>query len=171
MKQPVLILCSLWCLLFPAVVQAAQACSAELPVSAPEENFLVEQEGTVYGKTTGLTWLRCSLGQSWNGQSCQGEATLLTWSQALKAADGNQFGGFSDWRLPNKNELESIIELSCSSPAINEKLFPDTPSAFFWSASPYSGVSDGAWSVDFAYGALVASVKTGQNYVRLVRDR
>lgn len=171
MKQPILILCSLLCLFFPAVAQAAQACSAELAATAPEENFLVEQEGTVYGLTTGLTWQRCSLGQSWQGQSCQGEATLLNWAQALKAADSYQFAGFKDWRLPNKNELESLIELSCSSPALNEKLFPATPAAFFWSSSPYAGVSDGAWSVDFAYGAVVASVKTGKNYVRLVRDR
>ena len=171
MKRNIIILFGLLCLLSPTVAWSGQACSEDIPASPPDENFAVGQDGTVLGKNTGLVWMRCSVGQSWTGQSCKGEGALLTWAQALKAADGYQYGGFNDWRLPNKNELESIVELSCSSPAINEKLFPAAPSAFFWSASPYSGVGDGAWSVDFAYGAVVASVKSGNNHVRLVRDR
>ncbi len=171
MKRNIVILFGLLLLFSPAVTWAGQACSEEIPASTPEENFIAGQDGTVLGKNTGLSWMRCSLGQSWDGQSCKGEGGQFTWSQALKVANGHQYGGFNDWRLPNKNELESIVELSCSTPAINEKLFPAAPSAFFWSASPYTGVSDGAWSVDFAYGAVVASVKTGKNHVRLVRDR
>ena len=71
---------------------------------------------------------------------------------------------------PNKNELESIVEGRCFSPAINEELFPATPPAYFWSSSPYAAVSHGAWSVDFGYGTVNASVKSGSIHIRLVRD-
>jgi len=161
-----------WLLLFsPAVIWAGQNCREGAPASSPDENFMVEQDGTVLGKNTGLTWMRCSLGQDWDGVTCKGVGNLLTWGQALKAAKNHQYGGYRDWRLPNKNELESIVELSCSTPAINETSFPQTPAAFFWTSSPYTGVADGAWSVGFAYGTVVASEKTAKNYARLVRDR
>ena len=171
MKRNIAILLGFLFLSSSTVAWSGQGCSEEVPVSTPDENFMVEQDGTVLGKNTGLTWMRCSLGQNWDGESCKGEGTLFAWVQALKAAESHQYGGYKDWRLPNKNELESIVELSCSTPAINEKQFPQTPAAFFWTSSPYTGVADGAWSVDFAYGSVVASEKTGKNYVRLLRDR
>ncbi len=171
MNRTTILLFCLLLLIAPAVAWSAQACSDDLPASSPDENFMVEQEGTVLGKNTGLVWMRCSLGQSWDGKRCQGEAARYTWAQALTAADSHKYGGFNDWRLPNKNDLESLVELSCSTPAINARQFPQTPAAFFWTSSPYTGVAAGAWSVDFAYGAVVASEKPGKNYVRLVRDR
>jgi len=172
MKRNLIILFSLLLLSVPAAVLAAgQACSETIPLSAPSENFIVEADGTVFSKTTGLIWMRCSIGQTWDGKSCTGDSTLFAWSAALKAAVDYQYAGFNDWRLPNKNELESLVEVSCTTPAINEKVFPATPLAFFWTGSPYTGVTDGVWSVDFAYGTVVASEKIGKNYVRLVRDR
>ena len=170
MQLKLVILCSFLLLLTAALAWGEQVCSDKLPLSTPDENFMIVQEGTLLGKNTGLVWMRCSLGQSWDGESCQGQGKLFTWIAALKAANHNQYAGFKDWRLPNKNELESLVELSCSLPAINATLFPQTPRGFFWSSSPYSGVADGAWSVDFAYGAVVASEKSGKNHVRLVRD-
>jgi hypothetical protein len=116
-------------------------------------------------------WMRCSLGQKWAGELCSGSAAAFSWADALKAAARHNFAGYSDWRLPNKNELESIVENSCFVPAINAKVFPATPSKYFWSSSPYAGLADGAWSIDFGYGSIDASVKNDLFHVRLVRDR
>jgi hypothetical protein len=149
---------------------AEQVCTETILPTSAADTFSVAEDGTVFSNDTGLMWMRCSLGQNWEGKTCGGEPVFLSWPAALKATVGFQFAGYSNWRLPNKNELESIVETSCSSPAINISIFPKTPLTFFWSASPYAGISSAAWSVDFAYGTVNASVKSGLNSVRLVRD-
>jgi hypothetical protein len=151
-------------------VGAAQTCKDSIIATAAETRFSTRENGTATDLTTGLVWMRCSLGQKWDGKSCNGNPLIYSWGDSLKAAVSHEFVGYSDWRLPNKNELESIVESRCFSPAINTRVFPGTPSAYFWSSSPYAAVSHAAWSVDFGYGNVIASVKSGSIYVRLVRD-
>lgn len=154
---------------FISSAAAAQSCNKAIESTTPEGRFTVSSDGTAIHKPTGLMWMRCSLGQTWDGRSCRGDASVFTWGGALQAASRHTFAGHSDWRLPNKNELASIVEEACRAPAINEKVFPATPSAYFWSSSPYAGLAHGAWSVDFGFGPVNASVKTGNLHVRLVR--
>ncbi|MFO7811490.1 MAG: DUF1566 domain-containing protein [Pelovirga sp.] len=149
---------------------ADKVCHESIIRSSPDDVFELGAEGTATHKTTGLMWARCSLGQQWTDQGCTGEPALLTWQEALTASTNQEIAGFSDWRLPNKNELEFIVEDSCSLPAINRHVFPGTPALFYWTASPYAGSDLGAWSVDFGYGTVSATVKTGKLPVRLVRD-
>jgi hypothetical protein len=148
---------------------AAQTCKDSILASTPDANFTINNDGTVTHNTTGLVWMRCSLGQNWDGMACSGSPESFTWANGLQAGNGFEFAGFTDWRLPNKNELESIVEERCYSPAINVSVFPDTPFAYFWSSSPYAAFSQAAWSVDFGYGAINASDKDGSIHVRLVR--
>lgn len=147
----------------------AQTCKKGMAETTPVTKFTLRADGTATHLPSGLMWMRCSLGQSWNGKTCGGDAALFSWGSALQAADRHSFAGHSDWRLPSKNELASILEESCVSPAINEKVFPAAPATYFWSASPYAGVANGAWSVDFGFGSVNASVKSGSLNVRLVR--
>jgi hypothetical protein len=149
---------------------AEQTCKAADSGTTPDNAYILSDAGTATHNITGLMWMRCSLGQEWSGKSCSGEATQFSWAAGLKAAAGHSFAGYSDWRLPNKNELESIVEGRCLTPAIAAAVFPATPSAYFWTSSPYAGVAQGAWSVDFGYGTVNATVKSGNIYVRLVRD-
>jgi hypothetical protein len=162
------------CCLLPALFSlpsaaVAQTCKDSIPATTPDSRFIVHNNGTVTHKSTGLTWMRCSLGQTWDGKTCTGKAQIFDWQKGLQAAGSHDFAGHRDWRLPNKNELASILEERCVSPAVNAKIFPGTPSVYFWTSSPYSGVADGAWNVDFGYGAINASVKSGMLPVRLVR--
>lgn len=149
---------------------AQQQCNSSLWQATPDVVFTLHDNGTVTHKVTGLMWMRCSLGQTWDGAGCAASATLLSWSGALTAATAEDFAGYRDWRLPNKNELESLVEQACVVPSINEKVFPATPSLFYWTASPYAGSPQGAWSIDFGYGAVSATVKTANLPARLVRD-
>jgi hypothetical protein len=152
----------------PSVVQA-QSCKESILATTPDGHFSMKHDGTATHNTTGLMWMRCSLGQNWDGKGCSGSAAALSWQGALQSARDFEHAGFNDWRLPNKNELESIVEERCSAPAINTNVFPGTPSAHYWSSSPYAGLSSGAWNVDFGFGSVNASVKTGSIFVRLVR--
>lgn len=161
--------CAILLALLPVSPAAAQSCKDSIPATTPAARFTIHKDGTVTHNSTGLVWMRCSLGQSWDGKTCTGDALALNWQKALQAASQHTFAGHSDWRLPNKNELASIVEERCAAPAINDKIFPRTPGVFFWSSSPYAGLADGAWSVDFGYGSINASVKSGDLHVRLVR--
>jgi hypothetical protein len=77
--------------------------------------------------------------------------------------------GYTDWRLPNRNELTSIVELGCSWPTINTTVFPNTPSSNFWSSSPPADYSVDAWYVCFSYGNASNYGKSNSFAVRLVR--
>jgi hypothetical protein len=156
-------------LLFLPSAALAQTCRDSILATTPDGNFIVHDDGTVIHGTTGFMWMRCSLGQQWKGQTCSGAASEVSWQEALQAAAATEFAGYSDWRLPNKNELEALVEESCSLPAINAVVFPGTPAAYFWTSSPYAALAHAAWSVDFGFGSVNASVKSGTIHVRLVR--
>jgi len=145
----------------------------------PDRNYTNNNDGTVTDKNTGLMWQQCSLGLS--GADCTtGTQQSVSWFDALAAANTNTGSGYSDWRLPNKNELHSLVEYACSSPAINETFFPSgsivaNASRRFWTSTPYAGSADSAWVVRFD-GGLVRAFTSGAPirkndlyFVRLVR--
>ena len=166
-----LIVFFVWSILPGKFLFAEQNCSENIKNTSPDSDFLAQSDGVAFQKNADLVWMRCSLGQEWSGGSCQGKAKPFTWREALLAAELHSYGGYEDWRLPNKNELEFIVEESCYSPAINSNVFPETPTGFFWTSSPYVGSSHAAWSIGFDFGSVSASVKKGGLYVRLVRDK
>ena len=145
----------------------AQVCPANVKRTAPDSRYEVQNSGAeVWDKQTDLVWLRCSLGQNWDGSTCTGVATNHTWQQALEAV--KTVGGV--WALPDKRELQSLVERGCYDPAINISVFPNTPSYWYWSSSSVAG--SGAWGVGFDDGGDGGyDVKYGARYVRLVRPR
>lgn len=140
-----------------------------IPFSTPSSDFTVHGDGTVTHNPTGLMWMQCSLGQSWDDNSCTGSPITLNWQNALQAAEGHSFGGYSDWRLPNKNELASILELRCWHPSINGAIFPNMQWGWFWSSSPHAYYSNYAWYVHFGSGAVGHNFKYNGCHVLLVR--
>ncbi|MCJ8314994.1 MAG: DUF1566 domain-containing protein [Saccharospirillaceae bacterium] len=155
-----------------ALNSVAQICPEGIKQTKPDTQYLItgDNDDLVIDTQTGLMWIRCSLGQMWDGNSCTGTATTYNWQQALNAADTHSFAGFSDWRVPNLKELESLVEPACYSPAINQSIFPNTNSTFYWSSSPTAINTANAWNVIFRFGNNYYSDK---NYnavsVRLVR--
>ena len=159
-----------WALLVLLSWPAAALWAAEntaVPATTPTSNFTLDDvNGTAYHQKTGLTWKRCAEGQSWDtvNKTCTGTPTTYTWSVALSRAGGG-------WRLPNINELRSIVERRHWDPAINATVFPNTSGLSFWSASPYAPYAGRAWSVVFYYGNDYAYVlgDSSAYAVRLVR--
>lgn len=145
--------------------EPVHTCKTEhIRPATPTADFVDNRDGTVTHKRTGLVWMRCSLGQNWDGESCAGKAKKYVWQKAMQAAvDTNAAGGYAgkaDWRVPNIKELDSIADTQCLGPSINLEVFPATPSARFWS-STLSTTSDRgyAWFVDF-YDAYVDDGRT-----------
>lgn len=102
-----------------------------------------------------------------NGGTCVG--SQCDTQGYVQAVNQQSLCGASDWRMPTVGELYSIAHLGRTSPAIDTAYFPNTPSVFFWSASPTALVSDGAWYVSFGSGSVNWSPKEGNLRVRLVR--
>lgn len=135
-------------------------------------------DGTVTDRYTGLMWQRCPAGYSLddNGtpgdlgdDECQAGGTPdLNWQQALQQAAADSSATHTDWRLPNIKELDSIVALSCHSPAIESEPFPDTPAASFWSATP-GQTGSVARVINFSRGDLASANKADNAQVRLVR--
>jgi len=67
-----------------------------------ENDFRDNGDGTITDRATGLTWMQMD------------SARAMNWEEALQYASSRQFAGYSDWRLPNAKELQSIVDYSRS---------------------------------------------------------
>ena len=56
------------------VAAAAQTCNQSIVATTADTSFIIRNDGAAIHNSTGLMWMRCSLGQNWDGQSCAGEA-------------------------------------------------------------------------------------------------
>lgn len=151
-----------------------------ITATTPTAEFTDHFDGTVTHDNTGLMWAKCSRGQVWvdntpndaSDDACSGSAADYDWRAALaqaQSANGASHLGYNDWRLPNANELESIVERRCWNPAINAAIFPNAVSNLYWSSSPYPNGGSGAWFVGFSSGDLGTLNKSFIFRVRLVR--
>lgn len=169
-------LSKLFLLLFvlASCLQSHAACTAgttnaNLGEFTPSSAFTVNSAaGTVTHSLTGLTWKQCSQGLS--GATCStGSATPMNWSAALTTAATDVWDG-GGWRLPNKKELESIVETCGYNPSINKIVFPNTPLQGYWASSTHAPTPTRAWTTYFDLGSSVDHLKSDATYyVRLVR--
>jgi hypothetical protein len=77
--------------------------------------------------------------------------------------------GYNDWRLPNRNELQSIVDYTRYNPSIDTSVFPGTVASFYWSSTPDAYNTSFAWGVFFNGGYVGYSRKTDGNHVLAVR--
>jgi len=73
-----------------------------------------------------------------------------TWEEAIKYCENLNYGGYTDWRLPNLNELELILDYDNYDPAISNSFKNITSNIYFTSTSVGSyakviSMRDGRW--------------------------
>ncbi|MGE0083822.1 MAG: DUF1566 domain-containing protein [Desulfococcaceae bacterium] len=70
----------------------------------------------------------------------------------INALNDENFGGYSDWRMPIREELRSIIDYGKFGPGINENVFPNIGVSeneyVYWSSDTYPADSGLAWRVE-----------------------
>ncbi|MCP5067397.1 MAG: DUF1566 domain-containing protein, partial [bacterium] len=74
-------------------------------------DFKDKGDGTITDRATGLTWMKQDSGHLRGGPNKNGR---MNWKQALAWAERLTHAGYSDWRLPNAKELQSIVDYTRS---------------------------------------------------------
>jgi hypothetical protein len=170
------IIYSLALLVISQSIQAQQCNTTSIVSSNSADQFVINQQrGTVIDARTGLEWSLCSTGQIWQNSSCTGTPTHFDdYIDALDSVIDNSLG--ADFRLPNIKELGSIIERSCTSPAIDLTIFNSTLNAVYYSSTPDSqgnrhfSPTLGVKIIDFTNGTEFVPDVSKFRYVRLVRS-
>jgi len=117
-----------------------------------EGNFIVDGcgTGTVLDTGTGLCWQR-NMGTS-----------KMSWAAGINYCDTSTLAGHNDWRLPLKQELFTIVDMSRSLPVIvggNGNKFTGVQLTNYWTATSHLASSNSAWHVSFAWGIDYADNK------------
>ncbi len=120
-----------------------------------QNSFVYNNDGTISDLATGLMWQKADDGWARN------------WEEALNYAEDLELAGYSDWRLPNAKELQSIVDYTKSpqttgTPAISplfdtsQIFYPNgTPGnyPFFWTGTTHmDGVNPYSGAVYVAFG-------------------
>jgi len=129
------------------------------------DNFIDNGDSTVTNTDTGLMW-ELKTDDSGN----RDKDNVYNWEEALSYCENLDLAGYNDWRLPNINELQSLVDYTKCSPSINTTFFPDTVSSHYWSSTTYAYDPYYAWYVGFD-GGLSGYGKSyyGYGFVRAVR--
>jgi hypothetical protein len=128
--------------------------TAQAGVAWPATRFVDNSDGTVTDQLTGLIWLKNA-----------GCISPAAWSTALSAANQLASGqcGLSDgstagqWRMPNINELESLVDVAHSNPALSAGApFTNVASTnAYWSSTTYAAGPANALAIRFTDGRWI----------------
>ncbi|MDH5718544.1 MAG: DUF4215 domain-containing protein [Spirochaetia bacterium] len=131
--------------------------------------FVDNGDGTITNKRNGLLWQKCGNGLS--GTNCEiGTHIDDTWINALNYCNTLTLAG-KTWRIPNINELKSILDRSKASiPMINTIFFPATVTSLYWSSSTLVNSKSSAWAIYFTNGYQSGYQKTNWAEIRCVSD-
>ena len=119
--------------------------------------YFKSADALVYDSLTNLIWQKTPY------------TDTLTWEQALQYADTLTQAGYSDWRLPNIKEVQSLQDNSVINPALNTNFFNVFGRKKFWSSTTLSNKSNSAWYFDTQFGITTYQVKTSRLNTWVVR--
>lgn len=136
-------------------------------VAWPAPRFTDNGNGTVGDNLTGLIWSRHANAPdlALGANVCPNAESDMTWQQALDfiaCLNTISFAGFADWRLPNVNELESMVNAESADPSVylnangfgNANPVKQVQSSDYWSSTTDAGDPLSAWDVSFRTGDL-----------------
>jgi hypothetical protein len=127
-----------------------------------QNRFVDNGDGTITDRATGLTWMQLDSGHLKAGHHRDGR---LNWQEALAWAQGLEYAGHDDWRLPSAKELQSIVDYTRSPQATRsaaiDPLFKTsrvrveegrTDYPFFWSSTTHAGRASAHQAAYVAFG-------------------
>jgi Protein of unknown function (DUF1566) len=161
-------------LLLLAGMAGAQPSPGDLPALSYTDNG----DGTITDNNTLLMWEKKVAGGN-SDRTCltdlHGVDSECTWAEAtgawIAAINAAGLGGYTDWRVPNVKELQSIVDYSKPFPGPTvASSFPGVTGADdYWSSTTLAGNSIYVRSVNFGDGGVNGDVKNFLLRVRAVR--
>ena len=121
-------------------------------VALPATRFAADATGgCLTDQLTGLTWIKYPL------------STLRTWLEAIDYANSLNLCGYTDWRLPNRKELRSLVNYGepLNAAVLNALGFGDVKSRQYWTSTTDAYDTGTAWSIDLGSGLDVFAYKPG----------
>jgi len=138
-------------------------------VEWPSPRFTVNEDTTIKDNLTGLVWDRNGNIMPTRDPGWDTDATVndgaVTWQHALDYVaklNAENYLGHSDWRLPNVNELESLInahEMTIST-WLNTQGFTNVQGSYYWSSTTYAYYPGSAWIVNMWSGGVLYDNKS-----------
>ncbi len=178
----------------PALVSCAatgQDGEHQAGVAWPVNRFTDNGNETITDNLTGLVWARdgnlmASRGDhtaGWDAQDGLQDGMVIWWLNAtaprgpyealayIQYLNSIQFGGFNDWRLPNVNELLTLIHYGVSSSAawLNTQGFVNVLEDSYWVSTTHTMWTNNSYRVYMVSGSCVMAVKTESHYIWPVR--
>lgn len=138
------------------------------PPASDADNVVVDPQ-------TGLMWVR-ELARVFRepGSGPEGPNASMDWEAARRAVAALDYAGFGDWRLPNVQELQSLVDFGRALPAWEPALFGPSldvvASPYFWTATTSPLQAEEAYYVNFVDGHAHPWHKAIHFSVRPVRD-
>ena len=130
------------------------------PPSGKSRFVLISPGGDdiVYDAATGLFWMRDPINDY---SSLFGSAQ--NWADTLADCENADFGGWTDWRMPNLIEMISLWQWQSSAPYV-DSLFDNIQSnkaAKYWTSTTWPGTSGSAIALQFMADAFGAAATKG----------
>lgn len=130
----------------------------------PSPRFSEPANGMVIDNLTGLIWTEDA---NTPGPAVCLPGTMKKFPATLahiECLNSNNYLGYSDWRLPNKKELMSLIDRSQVGPALPVgHPFQNTNILFHWSSTTNATIPDNAWLVGILVGSISSEIKNYTN--------
>ena|GEM_PF-2203421 len=134
--------------------------------SFTQPSYSASRDGlTIRDNVTRLVWEAKPL-RTFPARICAMERGC-TWAEAVRYCEELTLAGQTDWRLPSKIELESILDLTHTNPSA-DRIFGEN-SSYFWTGQNRPDRRDSSWLVSFTYGETVTFTNDNRWFMRCVR--
>ncbi len=153
----------------------------EIQAGSPR-SFTDNLDGTVKDNATCLMWEKHG-----DDDSIHDYGNTYTWTDAvgvkIATLNSTSFAGHTDWRVPNRFELDTLLDLGTTGPATysaynNECAFGNcaidvcscTANSIYWTSTSNRASPAYAWSLNFSAGDTTVLSKTEPARIRAVRS-
>ena len=133
-------------------------------------DFYDHGDGTVSDLNTGLTWMRCALGQTWDGTACIGTAKKHSLTSNL-SLNSELFPPNQGWNLPTITQFKAVIKNIKKASSDGIEFFSNLPRGrFFWTKSRHTNGLSCVYAIKYPDGNTESRRYSDTAFALLVRE-
>ncbi len=127
----------------------------------PQSFTKLNEDGSIWaeGDPTPHAMVRDNVtGLVWEVKTLENSTEKPNWNDAKTYCETLPLGGYSDWRLPTREELRSIADYGRSAPFLNPEYFPNAQTSY-WSSEIFAITTSKAWYFMYNTGSSNTSFR------------